>query len=234
MAGRAVRVYCAGPLFNAKEQEEMQELATALERAHFDTFLPQRDGLELTKVVEALTEKGMDAQTASDITARAIFALDVYQVVDRCQAIVVNLNGRVPDEGAVSEAAIAWCHGKVVVGYKSDSRSVFLGQDNPLVNGLFDFKPCRTVQEVVRAVAHAFDQASQEERAALRSEQLTQYLTLGMEIWAAASSANRVGRITEILLAQATSIHQRMPACSAGAAVYSTVPNFLPRCASSP
>ena len=197
------RVYCAGPLFNAKEQEEMRELAEALEAAGYATFLPQRDGLELTKVVEVLMEQGMEPGLASDVTARAIFALDVYQVIDQCEAIVVNLNGRVPDEGAVSEAAIAWCHGKVTVGYKSDSRSVFLGRDNPLVAGLFDFSLYESCEAVVEAVGLGLASSSAGTRKGSRNEQIARYLELGGRIWSAAGSEDRVARIAEVLLSDA-------------------------------
>ncbi|HYL80063.1 MAG TPA: hypothetical protein VEU07_04570, partial [Candidatus Acidoferrum sp.] len=38
------RIYCAGPLFNRPEQEEMAEIARALAGAGFSTFLPHKDG----------------------------------------------------------------------------------------------------------------------------------------------------------------------------------------------
>jgi nucleoside 2-deoxyribosyltransferase len=200
MAGHKVRVYCAGPLFNAKEKEEMEELAGCLEEAGFLTFLPQRDGLELTKVVETLIDKGIHTDMASAVASKAIFALDVYQVIEQCEAIVVNLNGRVPDEGAVSEAAIAWCSGKAVVGYKADTRSVFLGQDNPLVAGLFDFEICERRDEAVPALTRALARnRDKEERATRRSDQLKGYLELGHRIWDAAKSSDRVNRLTEVL-----------------------------------
>ncbi|OTP76147.1 Nucleoside 2-deoxyribosyltransferase [Caballeronia sordidicola] len=41
-----LRVYCAGPLFNARERAEMDSIASVLEQAGFSTFLPHRDGLE--------------------------------------------------------------------------------------------------------------------------------------------------------------------------------------------
>ncbi len=110
MIERSVRVYCAGPLFNRKEREEMAELAECLEASGYETFLPQRDGIELVPCVAALVEAGMTKAKASEALSKAIFALDVYQVLVECEATVVNLNGTVPDEGAVSEAAIASFH----------------------------------------------------------------------------------------------------------------------------
>ena len=127
MQGHRGRVYCAGPLFNPKEREEMAALAGTLEEAGYETFLPQRDGLELTKCVAALVAKGLPPSSANRAMSEAIFALDVYQVLHGCDIVVANLNGRVPDEGTVSEAAIAWSRGKPVVGYKADTRSAFGG-----------------------------------------------------------------------------------------------------------
>lgn len=182
----------------------MTELAAALAAADYDTFLPQRDGLELTKVVEALSEKGVDPDLASDVCAKAIFALDVYQVIVECEAIVVNLNGRVPDEGAVSEAAIAWCSGKAVVGYKADSRSVFIGQDNPLVTGLFNFEVCRSFDEVLEALRRELERHRGDHAAAAgRIGEISECLALGSRLWRAAHSEGGFERVTEALLAEA-------------------------------
>jgi nucleoside 2-deoxyribosyltransferase len=207
MASRPTRVYCAGPLFNAKEQDEMRELAEALERAGFHTFLPQRDGLELTKVVPELVARGVDPAIAGEITAKAIFALDVYQVMEDCEAIVVNLNGRVPDEGAISEAAIAWAWGRIVVGYKSDSRSLFLGQDNPLVTGLFDFRLCRTASDAVATLTEALSRdESREERSRRKIHRIARYLDLGGKISAAAAKPEtKIARVAAVLAEEAAS-----------------------------
>lgn len=200
MASPKHTVYCAGPLFNAKEREEMADLASALENAGFGTFLPQRDGLELTVCVKALTRKGLKHKRAAQMVGKAIFALDVYQVVKACQGIIVNLNGRVPDEGAVSEAAIAWSAGKAVVGYKADGRSVFLGEDNPLVAGLFDFNICTTIHETVQAVASALASPSAPRRIVnTRRKQLRGYLRLGEQIWAVMHYEDKIQKVAEVL-----------------------------------
>jgi len=196
------RVYCAGPLFNAKEREEMAELAEALEGAGLKTFLPQRDGLEFTVCVPALVDKGIPHKTAANLVAKAIFAVDVYQVLRGCDAIVVNLNGRVPDEGAVSEAAIAWCGGKVVVGYKADERSVFLGQDNPLVAGLFVFGISTSIQEAVQQVKRSLaSHPSPSEMKQTRREQIEAYLNLGERLWKAMKGENKVENVANLLCA---------------------------------
>ena len=194
-------MYCAGPLFTEKEREEMAEIASRLEQAGFDTFLPQRDGLELTKCLDSLVTTGLAASQASEFVSRAIFALDVYQVLEACHATLVNLNGRVPDEGAIAEAAMAWSAGKTVVGYKADSRSVFGGADNPLVAGLFGFELTRSIPEAVAEVRKAADEGrigpGQEFS---RKEELRGYLRAGREIYAALERSRDPNILAEVLM----------------------------------
>lgn len=153
---KKTRVYCSGPLFNEKEREEMQDIADALEKEGFDTFLPHRDGLEFTPLAQIVEGMGVDHEDALRLWDRAIFALDVYQSTTGCDAVVVNLNGRVPDEGAVVEAALAWSAGRVVVGYKSDLRTLCFGNDNAMVTGLFGFRLCGGISPAAAAVREAF------------------------------------------------------------------------------
>ncbi|MFP4475502.1 MAG: nucleoside 2-deoxyribosyltransferase [Desulfatibacillaceae bacterium] len=156
MAEASYRIYCSGPLFNDKEREEMQAIADACENAGFATFLPQRDGLELSPAAAYVVAAGVDFdRTTNEVMPRAMFALDVYDALVGCDAVIVNLNGRVPDEGAVVEAALAWGAGQVVAGYKADMRSVFMGMDNPMVTGLFGFKVHTGIGAAVRAVEKA-------------------------------------------------------------------------------
>lgn len=201
MSNDIVRVYCAGPLFTRKEQEEMAELACCLESRGFQTFLPQRDGLVLAKCVEALVSQGQDNETATRLSARAIFALDVYQVLIGCNALLVNLNGRVPDEGAVSEVAMAWAWEKPVIGYKADARTAFSGQDNPLVAGLFDFSLCNAMEDIARKLEEAVERCGLFHRESERRGrgQLEQDLLLGESIWSLVQSDTPIERIAEFL-----------------------------------
>jgi nucleoside 2-deoxyribosyltransferase len=149
------RIYCAGPLFNPSECAEMEMLAETLEQAGFKTFLPHRDGFLFGPIVADLVKSGYALDVAQWMVRRAIFALDVYQVLMGCDAIVVNLNGRVPDEGAVSEGAMAWTAGKAVVLFKDDARSEIDGFDNPLVAGLGGFRLVRRCEELAQVLSRA-------------------------------------------------------------------------------
>lgn len=133
-----IKIYCAGPLFNNKEREEMQEIADVLETSDFDVFLPHRDGFEFANLSAGIEELTESKKSTSLLLQKAIFTLDVYQVLSS-DGLILNMNGRVPDEGAMVEAGIAWSAGKEIVIYKNDSRSLINGEDNPLLIGLSDF-----------------------------------------------------------------------------------------------
>lgn len=104
------RIYCSGPLFCPEEIAGMTHIARTLESAGHETFLPHRDGVEAYVLGRAggplARLPGMDSILGA--IGKAIFALDVYQIVVRCDALVFNMNGRVPDEGGVVETAIAF------------------------------------------------------------------------------------------------------------------------------
>jgi nucleoside 2-deoxyribosyltransferase len=129
------RIYCAGPLFNAAERHDMLAIAAQLERAGHETFLPQRDGLELAQLEPIFAELA-EPRAASDVLHRAIFSFDLFKLLSWSDGVVANFNGRVPEEGTVVEAAMAWHAGKALVIYKDDSRAAFAGRDNPMLTGL--------------------------------------------------------------------------------------------------
>lgn len=141
------KIYCAGPLFNDKEKEEMTEIATALEENGFSVFLPHRDGFEFAHLLDVLKTIGVSEAKANRLLNKAIFTLDVYEVLDS-DGLILNINGRVPDEGATVEAGIAWNAGKRVVIYKNDARTLINGTDNPLLLGLSDFVLIGNIPEI--------------------------------------------------------------------------------------
>jgi nucleoside 2-deoxyribosyltransferase len=163
------RIYCAGPLFNPSERAEMEMLAEVLELSGFNTFLPHRDAFVFGVVVPDIVRAGYPLEAAQWMAHQAIFAVDICQVLVDCEGLVVNLNGRVPDEGAVVEGAIAWTVGKAVVLFKDDSRSKIDGLDNPLVAGLGGFRSVHRSEDLPPAMTHALREHPPE---ALRVESL--------------------------------------------------------------
>jgi nucleoside 2-deoxyribosyltransferase len=175
-------IYCAGPLFNPAERDEMERIAEHLEQAGYRVFLPHRDGLEFARVLPVMIDFRISEADAIQILNRAIFALDVYQIV-QADGLVLNVNGRVPDEGAMVEAGIAWSHDKEIVLFKSDTRSLIEGECNPLVMGLTDFEFVDTYAEISPAFDRKFA-ASRDRRAVespsgqvkLKGEKIAEFL----------------------------------------------------------
>lgn len=157
MSGNSLKIYCAGPLFNPKEREDMNSIATILETAGYTVFLPQRDGLELARLLPVLTERDISEKEASIVLNNAIFSLDVFEIIDS-DGVILNINGRVPDEGAMVEAGIAWAHGKPIVIFKNDDRSLIQGNCNPLVMGLADFEFVDKYEKIPAAFANNFSE----------------------------------------------------------------------------
>lgn len=194
MTESIIRVYCSGPLFNEKEREEMQEIASALEKEGFETFLPHRDGLEFTPLAHILMNMGVDETKATLLWDKAIFALDAYQVTTGCQVVVVNLNGRVPDEGAVAEAAMAWAAGRIVVGIKDDLRSLVMGRDNAMVTGLLDFEIHASTRSAIEAVKKKIQAGELRDSAPAPNA----YLDLGKKLWEVKTETGDFQAIAEV------------------------------------
>lgn len=194
-------IYCAGPLFNSSEKKEMEGLAEKLESASFGTFLPHRDGLEFSRTAECLEKKGISAPDANAILSRAIFALDVFQVI-RCDGLLLNMNGRVPDEGAMVEAGIAWAQGKKIVIFKNDARTLLNGADNPLVLGLSDFRAVNSSSEVVSQFNRLFEHEKyKSETDADIDLSFQSMIAKGKEIYSHMNGAKDMESLCEVLLA---------------------------------
>lgn len=159
MDRHSYKVYCAGPLFNPKEREEMDSIASALKDAGYLVFLPQENGLEFTKLLPAFIERNISLDTSTQILNQAIFSLDIFEIIDS-QGLVLNMNGRVPDEGAMVEAGIAWAHDKPLVIFKNDERTLILGNCNPLVIGLSDFEFVSNYDDIPKAFDRKFSESN--------------------------------------------------------------------------
>ncbi|MBL7185511.1 MAG: nucleoside 2-deoxyribosyltransferase [Phycisphaerae bacterium] len=198
MNKRPYKIYCAGPLFNPKEREEMEHIAVSLERAGYAVFLPQRDGLEFARLLPVLLRRNVSSEGASKILNNAIFCLDVFHITDS-HGLVLNMNGRVPDEGAMVEAGIAWAHDKTLVIFKNDDRSLLEGNCNPMVLGLSNFEYVSEYEEVPSAFSAKFSNRADEfpQFQNSRFEAATQN---GKEISSCLASEKDARDITDLLI----------------------------------
>jgi nucleoside 2-deoxyribosyltransferase len=176
-------IYCSGPLFCPEELAGMNTIARVIEQAGYSIFLPQRDGLEayvLKYINTPLNTRLFNIRSQID---QAIFALDVFQIVKNCQAIIVNLNGRVPDEGAIVEASIAFSCSKPVLFYKNDCRAPFSGRDNAMIHGLSQYKLINDLNDIPGMLKKILKKTSIEPSEKGVSGPLAKTIKLGEKIW---------------------------------------------------
>jgi len=103
-----MKLYLAGPLFNAAEREFNARLRDLLKEAGFEVWLPQD-------------------HEPREKSAKAIFLKDV-EGIDWCDVVVASMDGADPDSGTCWECGYA--HGrKPVVVYRTDFRA---GDDRSL------------------------------------------------------------------------------------------------------
>ena len=123
--GNGKRVYFASPMFNAADKEFNLRVVEVLEDHGYEVFLPQRDGIEAA-LLEGKTEEEL---------VEMIFSLDESEV-SKADIVFMNIDGRVPDEGACVELGMAYSLGKRCYGFKTDTHSVEQGMDlNPMITG---------------------------------------------------------------------------------------------------
>lgn len=123
--GNGKKVYFAGPMFNQSEKDFNLKITKVLEDFGYQVFLPQRNGIEAALLQDKTEEE----------LVQMIFDLDAGEV-KKADIVFMNLDGRVPDEGACVELGIAYAAGKRCYGFKTDTRSVEAGMElNPMISG---------------------------------------------------------------------------------------------------
>jgi nucleoside 2-deoxyribosyltransferase len=154
-----VRVYCAGPMGGPKDFDDMRALAKSLRDAGFEPYLPVDDGFALVVLFEALEKSGRSQAQVMQAKREmmvAVYALDMYRLLEDCNAVVCDLNHFAecsvnPDAGTVMEASVAYAYGRPMCFYKTDAARLLpggaqkgTGWDNPMIAGLvnrFDLLP---------------------------------------------------------------------------------------------
>lgn len=140
------RIYLAGPLFCQAERDYNSKIKAELTDAGFDVVLPQ-DSEPLFEP----TEMG-NTEYAKE-SARKVFEKDL-RLLDGCDVLVFNLDGRVPDEGACVELGYAFAKGKRVYGLKTDIRVAEFGIDNMMISGMLGNKTAHSVGELVSMIGN--------------------------------------------------------------------------------
>jgi nucleoside 2-deoxyribosyltransferase len=183
------RIYCAGPMFSPAEKWDQLGIGMQLQNANFEIFLPQRDGIELKDLMDLLTDRKLAGAVMMyhPTMKKAVYALDIYMVLGWCDALVFNMNGRVPDDGSIVEAAAAYAAGKPVVLYKQTPVTFIGGDDNPMIDGLAAFVNIDSkakVPEVVAELIGRYDDSRQQSGwSYVPPPSIMGELMLGSKIW---------------------------------------------------
>jgi nucleoside 2-deoxyribosyltransferase len=179
-------IYCSGPLFCPEEIGGMTAIANALEAAGYATFVPHRDGLEYYTMGSVNLPVKL-SNIPANIISRLIFALDLYQIVERCDGFVMNFNGRVPDEGAVAEAGIAYASGLPMIIYKNDVRSKFNGVDNGMVTCLSHAPLVSRIDKIPAVLGKIMTKAEQQGPSPYQGDNIPPVMrdtvALGRKVW---------------------------------------------------
>ena len=131
----------AGPLFCNAEKEYNLIIRDALVNAGFDVFLPQESGINADKMHTSDPVKKVEM-------GRKIFQKDMAEV-EKADILVINLDGRVPDEGACVELGYAFASGKECFAIKTDVRTAEFGVDNLMISGAVGGRIARSAEELV-------------------------------------------------------------------------------------
>lgn len=102
-----IKIYVAGPLFNTHERWYLEQIADALERKGFETFLPHRDA----GVISDFTPQERQRLFREDLAA-----------LDRSDYCVALLTGPDHDSGTSAELGYAYAKGKPCFGLTDDRR----------------------------------------------------------------------------------------------------------------
>ena len=126
----ALSVYFASALFSSRETIFNYELARRLEAQGYRVWLPQRDGFEFSDLREALAKRVSGAELAEAVNA-IIYTLDMGVFLPSSNVVVAVLDEPL-DEGLLIEIAYARRLGLPVIGVRTDSRTPFGNNDDPL------------------------------------------------------------------------------------------------------
>ncbi len=158
-SGKKKKIFLSGPM-NSSSDVNGQLAISAVLKPTFNVYLAPVDGVEMLSLIDLLA----DPKSLSPLFLRAAllvqqigWAHEIYQLLS-CDALVLNMDGRVPDEGAVVEAATAYMAGKPVVIYKSTAVTFWDFFNNPMVAALDStWEPIADVCKLREALSDALD-----------------------------------------------------------------------------
>lgn len=137
-----MRAYFAGPLFSTGELEYNRLCQKEFERHGIELVLPQDNDLDIDEDM-MLSDKAY-----AEDTARRVADADL-RLLDSCDALIINLDGRVPDEGACFELGYAYGRRMGCYGLQTDVRRAEYGINNMMIERALIGRIGSSIEEVV-------------------------------------------------------------------------------------
>jgi len=153
------KIFLSGPM-NSSSDVNGQLAISAVLKPTFNVYLAPVDGVEILSLIDLLDKPAFLSPLflrAALLVQQIGWAHEIYQLLS-CDALVLNMDGRVPDEGAVVEAATSYMAGKPVVIYKSTAVTFWDFFNNPMVAALDStWLPIADVCKLREALTAALD-----------------------------------------------------------------------------
>ena len=123
-----MKIYIAGPLFNDAEKTFNAKIDALLRKCGHETYLPQRDGGIVAEMPDFID--GVPKGTW-------VFRKDLQNLA-WTDVFLLLMDGRVPDEGACVALGYCCALGKRCIGYQTDVRRAYDGQNNIMLTGALE------------------------------------------------------------------------------------------------
>lgn len=140
-----MRAYFAGPLFSIGELEYNRRCREEFGRYGIELVLPQDNGLGIDGD-RMLSDKGY-----AEDTVRTVADADL-ELLESCDILIFNMDGRVPDEGACFELGYAYGRHMRCYGLQTDVRRAEYGINNMMIERALIGRIGSSVEEVVAFV----------------------------------------------------------------------------------
>jgi nucleoside 2-deoxyribosyltransferase len=154
------KIFLSGPMNSASDVNGQLAISAVL-KPTFNVYLAPVDGVEIRSLIDLLANPKLISPLflrAALLVQQIGWAHEIYQLLS-CDALVLNMDGRVPDEGAVAEAATSYMAGKPVVIYKNTVVTFWDCFNNPMVAALSSTwqviaDPCKLPEALTAALDH--------------------------------------------------------------------------------
>lgn len=142
------RVYFCGSFYTPEEQNKMDYLANLIPSS-FILDLPHKNSLELI-YLQLLNYNIIKYESEDSILyENYIYYFQLYNIFKYSDILIYNMNGRVPDMGALLQTSLFYSSGKPLIIYKNDHRSKIFGIDNSMITGLTqNFKIINDIKKI--------------------------------------------------------------------------------------